>query len=144
MIIANRAVLCLGATTILGTLFLVAQARKEQVQVTPPIEAASGREMFLKYCASCHGKEGKGDGPAAIAMKAPLPDLTTLAKRNKGKFPAGYVGALVKFGKSLASHGSDEMPVWGSRFREIDPIHDPTVQRHVDVLLAYIEALQLK
>jgi len=48
-----------------------------QIKKTPVKEtsAASGKEMYVQYCASCHGKEGKGDGPAAAALKTPLPTL---------------------------------------------------------------------
>jgi hypothetical protein len=70
--------------------------------------------------------------------------LTTLAKRHGGKYPAGYVSAVLKFGRSLESHGSEEMPVWGSRFRKLDPVHDPTGQQHVDDLVAFIQSLQTK
>jgi hypothetical protein len=54
------------------------------------------------------------------------------------------VEALVKFGRNLVAHGSDDMPVWGSRFKDLDPIKDPTGQHHVDDLVAYIESLQVK
>ena len=30
---------------------------------------ASGKEMYLQYCASCHGRDGKGDSPAASALR---------------------------------------------------------------------------
>jgi mono/diheme cytochrome c family protein len=75
---------------------------------TTSANTAAGRETFLKYCASCHGTTGKGDGPAAFAMKRPPRDLTAVAKRHEGKFPEGYIGALLKFGRNLAAHGSDE------------------------------------
>jgi len=74
---------------------------------------ASGKETFLKYCASCHGEDGKGNGPGAMALKPPPSDLTTLSVRHECKYPAGYIAALVKFGRSLAAHGSLDMPVWG-------------------------------
>jgi hypothetical protein len=45
-------------------------------------------------------------------MKTPPPDLTALFSRHKGKYPAGYVGAVLKFGRSMAAHGSEDMPVW--------------------------------
>ena len=54
----------------------------------PRTSATSGKEMYLAYCATCHGKEGKGDGPVASALKVPPADLTTLSKRNDGKFPS--------------------------------------------------------
>jgi mono/diheme cytochrome c family protein len=105
---------------------------------------ASGKETFRKYCASCHGDTGKGDGPTAIALKPPPSDLTTLSERHEGKYPTSYVAALLKFGRSLAAHGSLDMPVWGSRFKELDPIGDPTGQQHVDDLVAYVRSLQAK
>ena len=50
----------------------------------------SGGQMFLSYCAPCHGKDAKGGGPMAPALKATPSDLTTLSKRNNGKFPTDY------------------------------------------------------
>jgi len=122
------------------------RAEGESAQTPPARQAntASGKETFLKYCASCHGEDGKGNGPAAIALKPPPSDLTTLSKRHEGKFPAGYVSALVKFGRSLAAHGSLDMPVWGPRFKELDLVRDPTGQQHVDDVVAYIRSLQAK
>jgi mono/diheme cytochrome c family protein len=103
----------------------------------------SGKETFVKYCASCHGEDGKGNVPAAIALKPPPSDLTTLSRHRKGKYPSGYVSAVLKFGRSFAAHGAEDMPVWGSRFKGLDPIHDPTGQQHVDDVVAYIESLQV-
>jgi len=126
---------------------LAAAARQEKTQVTPatgPAQEKAGREIFLKYCASCHGTSAHGDGPAAFTLKTPPPDLTTLAKRHDGTYPAGYVSAVLRFGRSIASHGSEDMPVWGTRFRNADPLHDPSGQQHIDNLVAFIHALQTK
>ena len=51
------------------------------------IASMEGKDLFRAYCASCHGMDAKGNGPVAPALKAPVPDLTTLAKRNRGVFP---------------------------------------------------------
>jgi hypothetical protein len=88
--------------------------------------------------------DGKGNGPAAVALKPPPTDLTTLTKANEGKYPAGFVSAVLKFGRNPAAHGSSEMPVWGSRLKMIDPSQDPTGQHHVDDVVAYIGSLQQK
>jgi mono/diheme cytochrome c family protein len=57
-----------------------AQDRTKEVKKAPaPVtSAASGSEMFISYCAACHGKYGKGNGPAATALKEPAgqPDAT--------------------------------------------------------------------
>lgn len=120
------------------------QQKREQKPVAKQASVASGKETFLRYCASCHGENGTGNGPVAGALKPPPSDLTTLSKRHEGKFPAGYVGAVLKFGRSLASHGSEDMPVWGSRFKELDPVRDPTGQQHIDEVVVYIASLQAK
>jgi mono/diheme cytochrome c family protein len=106
--------------------------------------ATAGREIFSKYCASCHGKDGKGGGPAATALRTAPPDLTSLAKRYEGKYPRGYVSAVLNFGKSFASHGSEDMPIWGAQFRKVDPKNDPDGQRHVADLVAFLESIQEK
>ena len=118
------------------------KSKTESAQRKPDL--ASGSATFTQYCASCHGKTGNGDGPAAFALKTPPPDLTTLTKRHEGKFPSGYVSALLKFGRNVAAHGSEDMPVWGIRFRSLDPEKDPTGQKHIDDTTAYIRSLQVK
>jgi mono/diheme cytochrome c family protein len=138
-----RAIL-LGTALLTAFGMVHAQGKRGQKPAARQPSAASGKETFLKYCASCHGEGGKGDGPTAMAMKDPLPDLTTLSRRHEGKYPAGYVSAVVKFGRSFAAHGSGDMPVWGSRFKTLDPVRDPTGQQHVDDLVAFLESLQAK
>ena len=120
------------------------QGKKEQKPTAAKTITASGREIFKRYGASCHGEDAKGNGPAAIVMKTPPPDLTTLTKRHDGKYPEGYVRAVLKFGRNFASHGTEDMPVWGSRFRTLDPVHDPTGQQHVNDVVAYIGSLHVK
>src|SRR5438045_2509154 len=73
----------------------------------------SGKEMFNSYCAVCHGTDAKGNGPAASAMKTSPTDLTTLAQKNGGKYPAPHVAAVIKGQATTASHGSQDMPIWG-------------------------------
>ena len=51
----------------------------------------SGPEMYRTFCASCHGTEGKGNGPAAAALKKTPADLTLLSQKNGGHFPAERV-----------------------------------------------------
>jgi mono/diheme cytochrome c family protein len=38
-----------------------------------PIASIEGKDNFEAYCAVCHGRDGKGGGPAAPAMKVPPP-----------------------------------------------------------------------
>ena len=104
----------------------------------------SGKEMFNSYCAVCHGKDGKGGGPAATAMKTPPSDLTSLTKQNGGKYPAAHVAAVLKGQAMTPAHGSQDMPIWGPLFSSISQGHEGQVQQRISNLVAYIEGLQAK
>lgn len=97
-------------------------AQAKQVQKEPVKQAAtlSGAGMFKDYCAVCHGKDAKGNGPAASELKQAPANLTTLAKRHGGKFPDMYVEEVLRNGAKAPAHGDAEMPVWGPLFRTMD------------------------
>ena len=78
----------------------------------------SGVESYRVYCASCHGVDGKGGGPAAAALKKAPGDLTQISKRNHGEFPAVRVTHIIDGYEVEAVHGSRDMPVWGDYFRD--------------------------
>jgi mono/diheme cytochrome c family protein len=107
-----------------------------------PSSPASGSEMYGAYCAVCHGKDGKGGGPAAAALKTPPSDLTTLAKRSGGTFPAQRVAALLAGREGVTAHGSREMPVWGPIFREMSGTSSAVVQQRIANLTKHLETLQ--
>jgi mono/diheme cytochrome c family protein len=108
--------------------------------------ASSGQEMFKEYCAVCHGKDAKGGGPAASELKVPPPDLTTLAKRNDGKFPESRVVSILKFGPEAPAHGKADMPIWGPLFKSLEGISggDALVHQRISNLTHYLESLQAK
>jgi mono/diheme cytochrome c family protein len=115
--------------------------KKTTIQDT---SAASGIDMYKQYCAACHGTDGKGNGPAASAMKTPPTDLTQLAKKHDGKYPANMVAGVLKFGGGPASHGSADMPVWGPLLQSLDKYHDAVVQQRISNLVNYVQTLQVK
>jgi mono/diheme cytochrome c family protein len=78
----------------------------------------AGGDLFLRYCASCHGVDAKGNGPIAGSLTTPPADLTTLARRSGGRFDEGAVMAAIDGRRLVAAHGSREMPVWGAIFEE--------------------------
>jgi len=104
----------------------------------------SGKEMFNSYCAVCHGKDAKGSGPAASAMKAAPTDLTALAKSNGGKYPAAHVAAILRGQASTPSHGSQDMPIWGPLFSSLSQGHESQVQQRITNLVNYVEGVQSK
>ncbi len=122
----------------------VAQEKKiEHVKVSPT-SAASGKEMYLNYCAVCHGKDGKGGGPAAEALKVSPGDLTLLAKTHGGKYPSDRVTSVLRGQANLAAHGNKEMPVWGPIFWKMSGGHEGEVALRVSNLNQYLESLQAK
>jgi mono/diheme cytochrome c family protein len=115
----------------------------KHVPITPT-SATSGKEMFVNYCAVCHGKDGKGNGPAAPALKTPPADLTTLAQKNGGKYPSIHVAAVIHGQAQTPAHGSEDMPVWGPLFSSISRGNGGEVQQRIANLVQYIETLQAK
>lgn len=109
--------------------------------VAVPIVSVEGKDNFEAYCAVCHGSGAKGDGPAAPAMKAMVPDLTTIARRNNGKFDAIRIEDIVKgTGKTATpAHGVDTMPIWGEVFRSEDRAKATLRIRN---LVKYLESIQ--
>ena len=108
------------------------------------VSSTSGKEMFNSYCAVCHGIDAKGGGPAAAALKTAPADLTLLARKNDGKYPAAHVAASIRGESIMASHGSKDMPMWGPLFSSISQGHESLVQQRVANLVDYIQTLQAK
>ena len=108
----------------------------------PDVE--SGKQTYREYCASCHGANGKGMGPAASELKTPPSDLTTLAKRHAGKFPEDYVAESRTAWQTFQAHGSSDMPVWGPVFLARDQFNEAAVRRRIKNLCAYLATLQEK
>jgi mono/diheme cytochrome c family protein len=103
------------------------------------------RDSYLRACASCHGPEGRGDGPVAAALAGAAPDLTHLAERHGGEFPREFVIDVVSGEREIAAHGTRAMPVWSQRF---GPISGATAaaalyaRRRLEMLASYVESLQ--
>ncbi len=116
------------------------QAPKKTVSTTSA--ELSGGEIFKSYCATCHGSDAKGKGPMAAVLKVPPPDLTTLSKRNNGKFPADQIASVLKNGVDVPAHGTAEMPIWGSTFADIKT-HRVVTMRVTD-MIRYLESIQTK
>ena len=127
-------------------LVVLGVAQQKEIRHVPvkPVSPASGPEMYKAYCAVCHGMTGKGNGPAAEALKVAPSDLTMLAKKNGGRYPSDHVRSAIQGDLRLAAHGSKEMPVWGELFWRMSQGHSSEVQLRVSNLNQYIESMQAK
>ena len=130
---------------LLIAVLVYAQDKPELKHVPAPVTSvASGQDMYKSYCASCHGQAGKGDGPAAPALKVAPSDLTQLAKNNSGKFPSDRVASILRGQATVTAHGNRDMPVWGPLFWHMSQGHEGQVHQRIANLTKYIESLQQK
>lgn len=106
----------------------------------------SGLEMYETFCASCHGAEGKGDGPVAPLIKIHVPDLTRIAQRDGGEFPTEDVRRIIDGRYDRPAHGPRDMPVWGWQFYRSESLNDPAERARVDALIdrlvVYLQSIQ--
>ena len=106
----------------------------------------SGAEMYESLCASCHGTRGEGDGPVAPLIKIHVPDLTRIAQREGGEFPAEDVHRTIDGRFDRPAHGSRDMPVWGWQFYRGETANDPAERARVDAmideLVEYLRSIQ--
>src|ERR1700739_594280 len=67
------------------SIFLFGSCSRAPDQGAPLPDAAdrsaslAGETIFQSRCFACHGREGKGDGPASSGLGAPVRDLTNPA-----------------------------------------------------------------
>lgn len=141
----NRIHVAFVAGLLAAAAFGIAQTNTKikEVPITPT-SAASGKQMYNAYCATCHGLDGKGGGPAAVALKQPPGDLTLLTRNNGGKYPDAHVYAVLRFGVETPAHGSKTMPVWGPALRSLSQSNmgQMTEQQRIANLSRYLQSLQ--
>ncbi len=108
--------------------------------------ASSGKQMYVSYCAPCHGVDGRGQGPVASALKKQPADLALLSKNNGGKFPSAHIMSVLKFGADNPSHGTAQMPVWGPMLGQMDAINaeNNVSLLRISNLSQYLQTLQTK
>ncbi len=105
----------------------------------------SGQSLYKTYCASCHGTDGRGDGPVASSLSVEVPDLTRLRSRHGGVFPVEQVRRIIDGRSVLPPHGTRDMPVWGQAFRAAnssDPQGGHRADELVDLLVKYLRFIQ--
>jgi hypothetical protein len=138
--------LVIVAAAAFGAIALTSSASGQQSTQDKPFSLLSpslyGVDNFHSYCLPCHGRDGKGNGPVAPALKRPPSDLTTLAKRNHGVFPRAEVRDFITNGSAdIPAHGTSDMPVWGPTFRALDS-SDRSVGIRIANVVEYLATIQ--
>jgi mono/diheme cytochrome c family protein len=98
-------------------------------------DSESGRSAYFSNCAPCHGVNARGHGFLNSLLKVPAPDLTTLAKRNRGVFPFAAVTEIVEGRTPSVAHGTRDVPVWGFA---------PSVRSQMPIIADFLSRLQVK
>jgi len=138
-----------GASVLAGVFltFVAVSAQKRAPETTQEkqlLDSFKGPELFKAYCATCHGRDAKGNGPMAASLRIPPADLTRISARNGGTFPFLQVQKIISGEEqSPATHGTREMPVWGPIFSEVSWDQDLGRVR-IYSLATYLEAIQVK
>ena len=110
-----------------------------------PVLAEIGAPLFARYCSSCHGLGGRGDGPTAKTMSTRPADLTGIAKRRNGQFPTAEIAKFIDGRFEYPAHGSREMPVWGTRFGSDVPesdVSESIARGNIASLVEYLKSIQ--
>jgi mono/diheme cytochrome c family protein len=134
------------ALSVGGWTRVAAQAPPPQIKTAPAtaLVGIEGKDTFMAYCAVCHGADGRGNGPAAPALKTPVPDLTTLGQRH-GTFNAINVERLITgVDKRPPAHGDLTMPIWGPIFKATGADSETTAKLRAANVVQYLKSIQVK
>ena len=123
---------------------LLPAAQKQDKTTSSVRNTVEGAKIFRYHCAACHGTDGRGHGPASVALKHPVPDLTLISQRSGGKFPYQRVKGIVEGNEpGLLAHGDREMPIWGPVFHEVESDQDWGEVR-LDAITKHMASIQQK
>lgn len=96
--------------------------------------AMSGQDLYRRFCASCHGAQGRGDGPVAASLTVEVPDLTLIARHRGDSYPRDRILKIIDGRFVVGAHGTRTMPIWGEDFSRLE-IGNPDAERATRVIL---------
>jgi mono/diheme cytochrome c family protein len=91
-----------------GALVMPAAAQQNPVAASPE-SVAAGKALFQQNCSTCHGNEGKGDGPAAPALN-PKPANLAAGQLKHGSSEAEIYNTITKGVPGTAMVGWASIP----------------------------------
>jgi mono/diheme cytochrome c family protein len=130
---------------ILTAAFIATSVAAAAGTVPQTAQIEEGKQKYNTYCATCHGAGGKGDGTLSKSLRKRPADLTQLASKNKGVFPAEAVAKLIDGRTRDEAHVKSDMPIWGDVFSKSQTSPSPEdVKAKIDDLVKYLETIQSK
>jgi hypothetical protein len=108
-----------------------------------------GEAAYSRFCAVCHGFDGKGNDEQLVDLQHRPPDLTLITQRNGGQFPWLRLYTIINSQESVDAHGIKEMPEWNEVFdlrnwdsQDNDEFAEEIVYGRIFVLLMYLNSIQ--
>src|SRR6516164_10111105 len=105
-------------------------------------EVTQGKALFMRYCASCHGPNGAGDGPLVPSLSTPPANLRVLSLRFGNPLPQGILARFIDGRADVKAHGPRDMPVWGEKFYAESNGEEPKVKERIAKLVAFLQSIQ--
>jgi hypothetical protein len=106
---------------------------------------AAGARDYQEFCAGCHGTEARLGALTAGGQSSAPPDLTKIAARRGGDFPAEEIAQSIDGRRDAAAHGPRDMPVWGVKLAELyvpGGFTQARIRNRIDILVEYLETVQ--
>ena len=119
----------------------VGSANAQQQDVT-----TVGKLEYQKSCAVCHGRDGKGTGAMAKLLTVKPTNLTQLSARHDGFYPFWDVYRIIDGRKDIGAHGSGDMPIWGTVFKQesgTDRGAELAAYARILEIVYYLESMQM-
>jgi mono/diheme cytochrome c family protein len=128
---------------LIGTSFALVLAFALANCNTTETKIASGEELYLSYCAICHGSDGAGAGVMTEHLKVTPADLTRIAARRGGNFNDDQIYQIIDGRVPVAGHGTGDMPIWGNAFKSAENLkNEKEVRQSIQNLLDYLKSIQ--
>jgi mono/diheme cytochrome c family protein len=102
----------------------------------------AGEEMYAAYCVGCHGEDGLGYGRYSSGCTVPPSDLTQLARKNHGIYPAEKVRTVLRQGTGQAPAGRGYMPIWEPLLKVLNGDGPGVTEVRIRSLAEYVRTLQ--
>ena len=109
-----------------------------------PDDVRDGEKYFRRYCASCHGVNGAGDGPVASSLSKPPANLRLLSDKYGSPLPTAKLADLIDGRAAVRAHGNAEMPVWGERLYATGKGErgELGISETIGKIVAYLDSIQ--